>query len=214
MTVKTRIIKINPHRVERDKIKDIAQVLKKPGVIAYPTDTFYGLGADCFSPEEIRRIYQIKKRKKKKPIPLIIAEAEEVKRIAVEIPPLFWLLSREFWPGPLTLVLKASPALPPELLGHSQTIGVRLPALSWLRELVKEANFPLTATSANISGEKEISHPEKIKDIFWEKVELIVDGGKTPGTQPSTVLDLTSEKPKILREGIIPVTKLREYLSI
>lgn len=214
MTVKTRIIKINPHRVERDKIKDIAQVLKKPGVIAYPTDTFYGLGADCFSPEEIRRIYQIKKRKTKKPIPLVIAEAEEVKRIAVEIPPLFWLLSREFWPGPLTLVLKASLTLPPELMGHSQTIGVRIPALSWLRELVKETNFPLTATSANISGEKEISHPEKIRDIFWEKVDLIVDGGKTPGNQPSTVLDMTSEKPKILREGIIPVTKLREYLSI
>jgi L-threonylcarbamoyladenylate synthase len=91
---------------------------------------------------------------------------------------------------------------------------VRLPAVSWLRELVREAGIPLTATSANISGEKEISRPEKIKDIFWEKVDLIVDGGKTPGTQPSTVLDLTSEKPKILREGIIPITKIRKYLSV
>jgi L-threonylcarbamoyladenylate synthase len=78
---------------------------------------------------------------------------------------------------------------------------------------VRETSFPLTATSANISGEKEIDHPEKIRDIFWEKVDLIVDGGKTLGTQPSTVLDLTSEKPKILREGIIPSTKIRKYLS-
>jgi len=214
MTLETRIIKIDPPVVELNKIKSIAQFLKKPGVIAYPTDTFYGLGADCFSPEEIRRIYQIKKRRTSKPIPLIIAETEEVKRIAVEIPPLFWSLAEEFWPGPLTLILKASPALPPELLGPSQTIGVRLPAVSWLRELVREAGIPLTATSANISGEKEISRPEKIKDIFWEKVDLIVDGGKTPGTQPSTVLDLTSEKPKILREGIIPITKIRKYLSV
>lgn len=214
MTVNTWIIKINPRIVELDKIKSIAQVLKKPGVIAYPTDTFYGLGVDCFSPEGIRRIYQIKKRKTKKPIPLIIAEVEDVKSIAVGIPSIFWSLAEEFWPGPLTLVLKASPGLPPELLGHSQTIGVRLPALSWLRELMKEAGFPLTATSANISGEKEISHPEKIKEIFWEKVNLVVDGGTTSGTQPSTVLDLTSEKPKILREGIIQATKLRKYLSI
>jgi len=212
MTVKTRIIKINQHLVELDKIKAIAQVLKKPGVIAYPTDTFYGLGANCFSLPEVKRIYQIKGRKAKKPIPLIIADAEEIKRIAVEIPPLFWSISEELWPGPLTLVLKASAALPPELLGHSQTIGVRLPALSWLRELVREADFPLTATSANISGEKEISHPEKIIDVFWEKVDLIVDGGTTPGTQPSTVLDLASEKPEILRVGLIPATKLRKYL--
>lgn len=214
MAVKTRIIKINPHRVEREKIRDIAQVLKKPGVIAYPTDTFYGLGADCFSPEEIKRIYQMKKRKAKKSIPLLIADTEEVKRIAAEIPPLFWSISSEFWPGPLTLVLKASSLLPSELLGLTQTIGVRLPAFSWLRELVKEANFPLTATSANISGEKEISHSEKIIDIFWGKVELIVDGGDTQRTQPSTVLDLTSEKPKILREGAIPTSKLKRYLSI
>ena len=213
MTIETRVIKINPPVIELDKIKSIAQFLKKPGVIAYPTDTFYGLGTDCFSPEEIRRIYQIKKRKMKKPIPLIIAEAEEAKRITVEIPPLFWSLAEEFWPGPLTLVLKASPALPPELLGHSQAIGVRIPAVPWLRELVREASFPLTATSANISGEKEINHPEKIKDIFWGKVDLIVDGGKTQGTQPSTVLDMTSARPRILREGMIPVSKLRKYLS-
>ncbi|NIM89375.1 MAG: threonylcarbamoyl-AMP synthase [Candidatus Aminicenantes bacterium] len=213
MNIETRVIKINPPAVELDKIKSIAQFLKKPGVMAFPTDTFYGLGADCFSPEEIRRIYRIKKRKMQKPIPLMIAKSEEAKRIAVEIPPLFWSLAEEFWPGPLTLVLKASPALPPELLGHSQAIGVRLPAVPWLRELVREAGFPLTATSANISGEKEINRPEKIKDIFWGKVDLIVDGGKTPGPLPSTVLDMTSEKPRIIREGMISVRRLRRYLS-
>lgn len=213
MVIETRVIKINPRVVELTKIRSIAQFLKKPGVIAFPTDTFYGLGTDCFSPEKIKRIYQIKERKMEKPIPLMIAEVEEVKRIAREIPTVFWSLAEEFWPGPLTLVLKASPALPPELLGHSQAIGVRLPAVPWLRELVKEAGFPLTATSANISGQKEIDHFERIKDIFWGKVDLIVDGGKTPGTRPSTVLDMTGEKPRILREGMVPATELRKYLS-
>lgn len=213
MVIETRVIKINPRVVELTKIRSIAQFLKKPGVIAFPTDTFYGLGTDCFSPEKIKRIYQIKERKMEKPIPLMIAEVEEVKRIAREIPTVFWSLAEEFWPGPLTLVLKASPVLPPELLGHSQAIGVRLPAVPWLRELVKEAGFPLTATSANISGQKEIDHFERIKDIFWGKVDLIVDGGKTPGTRPSTVLDMTGEKPRILREGMVPATELRKYLS-
>ncbi len=213
MNIETRVIKINPPVVELGKIKSIAQFLKKPGVMAFPTDTFYGLGTDCFSPDEIRRIYRIKKRRMEKPIPLMIAEVEEAKKVASEIPRLFWSLAEEFWPGPLTLVLKASPALPPELLGHSQAIGVRIPAVPWLRELVRQTGFPLTATSANVSGEKEINHPEKIKDIFWGKVDLIVDGGKTSGTRPSTVLDMTSEKPRVLREGMIPVTKLRRYLS-
>jgi L-threonylcarbamoyladenylate synthase len=213
MTIETQVIEINPRIVELGKIKSIAQFLKKPGVMAFPTDTFYGLGTDCFSPAEIRKIYQIKKRKTEKPIPLMISEIKEAKRIASEIPPLFWSLAEEFWPGPLTLVLKASPGLPQELLGLSQGIGVRLPAVAWIRELVREAGFPLTATSANISGEKEINHPKKIKDIFWGKIDLIVDGGKTPGTQPSTVIDLTSEEPRILREGMIPVAKLRKYLS-
>jgi len=212
--IKTRIIKINPKFIELDKIKTIAYILKRQGVIAYPTDTFYGLGADCFSPEGIRRIYNLKKRKEIKPLPVIISDVDVVKKIAAEIPPCFWPLSREFWPGPLTLVLKASSKLPRGLIGPSQTIGIRLPALSWLRELVRETDFPLTATSANISGEKGIFQVEKIIEIFWGKVDLIVDGGKTPGTKPSTVLDLALEKPKLLRRGAIPEKKFRRYLEI
>jgi len=212
--IKTQIIKIKHDFIELDKIKTIAHVLKRQGVIAYPTDTFYGLGADCFSSEALRKIHHIKKRKGKKPLSVVISDVEEVKKIVAEIPPLFWSLSRKFWPGPLTIVLKASLLLPEELLGPSRTIGVRLPAVSWLRELIREVQFPLTATSANISGEKEIAHVEKVMEIFSGKVDLIVDGGKTSGTNPSTVLDIITEKPRILREGAVPGEKLREYLAI
>lgn len=214
MVIKTRIIKVNLRVIEPDKIKAIAQFLKKGGIIAYPTDTFYGLGADCFSTEAVKKIYYLKKRKSIKPISIVISEVEEVEKIATKIPSSFWPLSRKFWPGPLTLVLKASSKLPDELLGLSRTIGVRLPALPWLRELVKEANFPITATSANISGEKEITLVEKITEVFFGKIDLVVDAGKVKETKPSTVLDLTLEKPKILREGTLSVLELTKYLDI
>jgi len=212
--MKTQIIKINPALIEVDKIKSIAGILKNQGVIAYPTDTFYGLGTDCFSREAIKRVYQLKKRQEAKPLSVMVSNSEQVREIAVEIPPSFWILSREFWPGPLTLVFKASSLLPQELLGPSQTIGVRLPALSWLTELIEEAKFPITATSANISGEKETANVERVIQVFWGKVDLIVDGGKTPGKKPSTILDLTQKTPKILREGAIPEAKLRKYMQV
>lgn len=214
MAIKTRIIKVNLRVIEPDKIKDIAQILKKGGIIAYPTDTFYGLGANCFSPEAVKKIYNLKKRKTIKPISIVISEVGEVEKIAAKIPSSFWPLSRKFWPGPLTLVLKASLRLPDELLGPSRTIGVRLPALPWLRELVKEANFPITATSANISGEKEITLVEKISEVFFGEIDLIVDAGRVKETKPSTVLDLTLEKPEILREGALSMLELRKYVEI
>ena len=207
----TEILKINPGRVEAGQIKRIAGVLKKEGVIAYPTDTFYGLGASCFSEYAVRRIYQIKKRQPSKPLSILAADLEMVQKVAVNIPPLFRKVADTFWPGPLTLVLKASPELPKNLLGPGDSIGIRLPALLWLKKLVKEAGFPITATSANISGEGEIADAEKVMDYFCEKVDLFVDGGKLSATLPSTVIDLTSRKPEVLREGAVPFSRLKKY---
>jgi L-threonylcarbamoyladenylate synthase len=211
--IKTQIIKINPELVELDKIAIIAQTLGKEGVIAYPTDTFYGLGANCFSRKAIQRIYQIKKRKQEKPLSVVISDMDMVEEIVASIPPSFFALATEFWPGPLTLILKAAPQFPEELLGTGRTLGIRLPAVSWLRELVRQVGFPVTATSANISGQKEIALPEEIIKIFSEKVELIVDGGKAQGILPSTIVDLASGKPKILREGAVSHSMLTRYLG-
>ncbi|NIO49104.1 MAG: threonylcarbamoyl-AMP synthase [Candidatus Aminicenantes bacterium] len=213
MAVKTKIIKIDPALVEFDKIKIVAEVLQEEGLIAYPTDTFYGLGASCFSEKAIQRIYHLKKRETSKPISLIISDINMARDIAKDIPSLFWKMAGEFWPGPLTLVLEASSTLPASLLGPGGSIGIRQPALSWIRELLNETAFPITATSANISGEKEISNPEIIRDSFFGLVDLIVDGGETRGALPSTVVDLTSEKPVILREGTVPRSVLGKYLK-
>ncbi|MDH5704857.1 MAG: L-threonylcarbamoyladenylate synthase [Candidatus Aminicenantes bacterium] len=213
MAVETRIIRIKPDRVGPDVIALIAGVLRKDGVMAYPTDTFYGLGASCFSKRAIQRIYRLKKRERAKPLSILVSDLGMVRSLAVGIPRLFWQLAEEFWPGPLTLVLKASSSLPEEILGPEGSVGIRLPALPWLRGLISKVAFPITGTSANISGEKEIENPEDVIASFSGMVDLIVDGGRTEGGLPSTVVDLASPDPVIVREGAVPRSILDGYLQ-
>lgn len=213
MQAQTQIIRVNTELIEPDKIKIITDILKQDGVIIYPTDTFYGLGANCFSEKAVWRIYRHKKREPTRALSVVISDSGMAEKIAADIPSIFERISDEFWPGPLTLILKASNRLPRDLVGKTRTIGVRLPALYWLRKLVKKAGFPVAATSANISGGEETNDPENVIKTFQGKVDLIVDGGKTKGILPSTVLDLTTVKPKILREGAVPISRLRKYLD-
>jgi len=212
MYVNTQIIKVDPEIVEPDKIEIIADVLSNDGIIVYPTETFYGLGANCFSEEAVKKIYRLKRRAASKPVSVVISDLDMLRSVAVNIPPEFKSLYSELWPGPLTLIFKASALLPKNLLGSAGSIGVRLPGHPWLRSLVRCATFPIAATSANVSGEGETTQPEKVIEMFNGKVDLIVDGGKTKGIMPSTVVDLTTEKPQILREGAISASELRKYL--
>ncbi len=213
MKISTQLLKINVKTFEPEKARKMIEVLKRDGVIVYPTDTFYGLGANCFSEKAIEKIYRIKKREPSKPLSLVVADLQMLEELVTDIPHVFYSIGARFWPGPLTVILKASSRLPEAILGPSRTIGVRVPALSWLRDFLREASFPLTATSANISGQAETSVIEEARRVFEGKVELIVDGGKTRGGLPSTVLDLSSGRPKILREGAIKSSSLKEYLS-
>ena len=213
MTVETKVIKIDPHRMNPSHMDTIVGVLRKGDVIAYPTDTFYGLGVNCFSQKAVQRIYRLKKRQPSKPLSVLVSDRDMVRSLAVEIPSLFWELTEQFWPGPLTVVLKASSALPREMLGPGDSVGIRLPGVSWLQDLIAETDFPITATSANISGDKELEDPLRVWDVFFGKVDLIVDGGKTEGIQPSTVVDLSSSRLEILREGAVPRSILDKYLE-
>jgi L-threonylcarbamoyladenylate synthase len=121
-------------------------------------------------------------------------------------------LAGEFWPGPLTLVLPAAAGLPGHLLGPGRTIAVRIPPLAWLRALVRELSEPLTATSANLAGEKEIADPLEVIALFDGQVDLIIDGGPAPGGPPSTIVDLAGGRPRILREGRIPRARIESLL--
>jgi L-threonylcarbamoyladenylate synthase len=209
----TQVIKIAAEAYPARELKMIVSVLRKNGVIVYPTETFYGLGANSLSPPAVKKIFALKRRDRTKPLPVVISDREMLDSLAAEIPPAAEPFLRLYWPGPLTLIFPANPLLPRELLGAAKTVGVRLPAHSGLRDLVKNAGFPITATSANISGESELSDPKEVYDTFAGRVDCIVDGGNTKGGHPSTVVDLTSRKPRILREGAIPASELKRWLE-
>ena len=210
--MRTKIIKISPDIIAVDKIEEIAAVLRSDGIIVYPTESFYGLGAHGLSAQAVQKVYRLKKRAHRKPISVLISDLSMLRRIAADVPIPYQPLVSKFWPGPLTLVLKASPIVPKKLLGAEGTIGVRLPGHEWVRSLVRQANLPITATSANISGEAAFSDPKKARGLFFGLVDLIVDGGITRGLLPSTVVDVSGKKPRLIREGAIPSSRLFEYL--
>jgi L-threonylcarbamoyladenylate synthase len=208
----TRFIAIDPFGENVAQVGEIAAALLEDAVTAYPTETFYALGVAAFSKKAVKSVYNLKKRDAGKPLSVIASDLDMVGEISASPPPSFRLLAGEFWPGPLTLVLTAAAGLPEFLLGPGRTIAVRIPPLSWLRALVKEIGQPLTATSANLSGEKELADPAEVIALFRDKVEIVVDGGPSPGGVPSTIVDLTSPEPRILRIGTIPEIRIRAVL--
>jgi L-threonylcarbamoyladenylate synthase len=211
--MKTRVVRIEPAAVDAGLVADVVSVLLGNGVMAYPTETFYGLGAAALSARAVSKIYRLKKRDSLKPLSVIASDLEMVGELAGSLPPVFWVLAEEFWPGPLTLVLRASPAIPKFLAGPGGTIAVRVPPVPWVRKVAYGMSQPLTATSANLSGEKEMADPGEVAAVFQGKIDLIVDGGATPGGAPSTLLDLTSPEPRLLREGAICAEKIRAVLG-
>jgi len=212
-SMKTTILALDPKKVGSKDIRSILRVLQRGGLIVFPTDTFYGLGGDGLSRTVIRRVYDLKSRQTVKPLLVLVSDLDMVRRFARDIPAVFWKIAEEFWPGPLTIALKASTAVPGELCGGGDSLAMRLPAVAWLRDLVEKAGVPLIATSANISGKKEIIAAEDALEIFSGKVDLIIDGGAAPAGTPSTVLDLTVEPPRIRRPGAVPEEKLKKYLA-
>jgi L-threonylcarbamoyladenylate synthase len=209
--MKTRIVKISPDFTAIEKIQEIVEILRRDGVIVYPTETYYGLGTNGFSADAIKKVYLLKKRAPLKPVSVVVADFAMLKKVISGDP--LWLRENilEFQLGPLTIIFKASSAIPDELLGENGTIGVRLTEHPFVNTLVRMAGFPITATSANISGETPVSDPVKAMELFEGAVDLIVDGGKTKGLLPSTVVDFSGERPRLIREGAVPISRLKKY---
>lgn len=191
---------------------EAAAIISRGGVIAFLTDTFYGLGADPFKPRAIRAIRELKGREEEKPILILIADPESIDRFIAEKSALFDRLSNRYWPGPLTLVAVARPELPGELTAGTGTIGVRLPAETRVRELVRACSGALTGTSANLSGQPPARTAEEVELAFPNGLDLIINGGEVTTTEPSTVVDLTGAQPRLIREGAIGKGELEETL--
>lgn len=185
-----------------------AKVVNNGGVIAFRTDTFYGLGVDPFNRRGLQRIRDLKGREDNKPILVVISDAFEADRFISERSSLFEIVSEKHWPGALTLVLKARNDLPEELTAGAGTIGVRLPDDSEVRDLIRSCGGALTATSANISGTAPARTATEVANYFPVGVDLIVDGGESRSEKPSTVLDVSGDVPKVIRDGIVKYSDL------
>ena len=173
-------------------------------MIAFRTDTFYGLGADPFNAAAVARIRALKGREDGKPILLLISDAVEVDRLLSERSPEFQNLAVKFWPGPLTIIGRAVPGLPEVVTAGTGTVGVRLPADANVRHLVRQCGGVLTATSANPAGRAPARSAQMVRNYFPEGIDLIIDGGKVTAFEPSTVVDATTSPPRIIREAAIP----------
>ena len=186
-----------------ESLDRIAQVVATGGVIAFRTDTFYGLGADPFDRAAVQRIKELKGREDNKPILIVISDRDQVERFIAMPSHSFQLLSKEFWPGALTLIGKSRPEVPEEITAESGTIGVRLPNDERVRALVRACGGALTATSANLSHEPPASSAVAVQHYFVEGIDLIIDDGESQTDAASTVVDATGDKPKLIREGVV-----------
>lgn len=181
-------------------------------VIAFLTDTFYGLGADPFNRQALQKIYALKGREARKPILVVLSDRAEAERFILSRSELFEAVSRQHWPGALTLVVKARKEVPEEITGGSGTVGLRLPADESVREFVRSCGGALTATSANPSSEQPARTAAEVEGYFPQLLDLIVDGGTARSDAPSTVLDTSGTTPRLIREGALSVRQLQETL--
>jgi L-threonylcarbamoyladenylate synthase len=184
-------------------IRTALEVLEKGGVIAFPTETFYGLGVKFDVESAVKRLCDLKKRPGDKAIPLIIGRRELLNLVVSNVNSAALALIDKFWPGPLTLILPARKGLSKLITAGTQKVAVRIPGESFALHLAIASSFPITATSANISGHLPARDAGAVRRNFEDAVDLIIDGGPAPGGLPSTIVDVTGDSIKIVREGVI-----------
>ncbi len=209
----TRYIKVNPACPETDVILEAGRILSRGGLVAFPTETVYGLGANALDGRAVARIFEAKGRPADNPLIVHVACREEVKHLAQNIPPAAEILMDAFWPGPLTLVLPAGPAVPPETTAGLDTLAVRMPRHPVALALIRAAGVPLAAPSANLSGRPSPTTAELVLQDLNGRIEAVLDGGPAGVGLESTVLDLTGSVPVILRPGGVTPEELRELLG-
>lgn len=205
--IKSRIIDVRQEPNFTKGIKKARDVLLSGGVVAFPTESFYGLAVNPINEQAVDRLFRIKKREPDQPILILIPFLESLDLYAAEIPEIARSLIKRFWPGGLTLLFKAKPRIPHRLTAGTGNIGVRLSSHPIAVALTQAFNSPITGTSANISGHPSCKRATEVYDYFKEGV-LILDGGETEGGKGSTILDITVDPPKIVRDGMITVEEL------
>ena len=178
-------------------------VLKGGGLVAYPSDTVYGLGAAASDERAVARAFAVKGRLSEKALPLLLADVDDMAPLCAEVPPIAKLLTERFWPGPLTVVLRRSPSFQSPALGGGDSVALRVPDHFFLRQLIRALGEPITGTSANRSGRPSCRTAREVQRQLGNAVDLIIDGGSSRVGQESTVVDITLDHPKIVRGGAL-----------
>lgn len=209
----TRVSRVNPNNPEPYKIDMAARILLEGGLVAFPTETVYGLGANALNPSAVKKIFLAKGRPVDNPLILHIQHIDDLKTFARNVSRKANKLAREFWPGPLTLVLEKSQRVPQITTGGLDTIAVRIPSDIISLSLIRAAGIPVAAPSANVSGRPSPTRASHVIEDLYGKVDLIMDGGRTRIGLESTVIDMTSTVPVLLRPGGLPLERIREVIG-
>lgn len=203
----TRICSVDPSAPEPAVLHEAASCLWRGGLVVFPTETFYGLGANAMDRVAVARVFRVKGRPESKPLLILVDSPKMAESLALEVSDVARRLMATYWPGPVTLVFQAAPELPAELTAGTGTVGMRMPGHLVALGLVRAAGFPVTAPSANPSGEEPPTTAVAVQHFFQRRIDLILDGGPTPGGRPSTVLDVSVSPPRLVRAGAIDISK-------
>jgi len=206
-------IKVNSQKPKIGKIRIAAKVIKNGGLVAFPTETVYGLGADALNPEAVAKIFAAKRRPPDNPIIVHIADKEDLHKLTERVPSAADQLMAQFWPGPLTLVLKRSSLVPDITVVGLDTIAIRMPSSKVALALIRESATPIAAPSANLAGKPSPTEARHVINDLAGRIDVVLDAGPTEIGVESTVVDMTAPKPQILRPGGTPHEKLRAVLG-
>lgn len=213
--MRAEIVKINSENPELSLVKYAADQIRAGEVLGMPTDTFYGLAADPFNLRAVDKVYDIKTRSRHKPLSLLIESVDQAEELAKSLPEEFYALARKFWPGPLTVIVKAGSRLPLKVTANTGNVALRVPSAKIPLAVVTAAAIPITATSANLSGAAECTTAEQVHDQLHGRISIIVDGGVSPRDIPSTIIDLSDAETRwrIIREGAIPKEEISSFFA-
>jgi len=210
--IKTEILKLSANNQDKPLLNRAAEMINRGGVIAFPTETVYALGADATNGRAVQKIFQLKKRISGKPVAIFLPKLQDLQRFVKEITPSASKLIKEFWPGPLTLIFKSGSGQMTHLSGDERKLGIRVSSSKFVQLLLIETRTPLTATSANLAGKPEPVSAEQVLSYFDGKIDLVINGGRSESATPSSVVDVSEGIPILLREGRISYEKLRKIV--
>jgi L-threonylcarbamoyladenylate synthase len=202
----------NQETPEKNVISEAAKIIGAGGIVSFPTETVYALGADAYNQEMVAKVYRIKRRDRSKPISVFLKSAQQARKLVHCMTPDAEKLMEKFWPGPLTLVFKCTDPGLSLVLANGDKLGVRVSPSKFIDRLLDEAKVPITATSANISGKKSCVAANRVFYFFNGRIDMIVDGGKSKVFLPSTVLDVSGEEVSLIRLGHIPLDEIRKVV--